>query len=63
MLERNGEEYVDEFFIYVENGKYYYIYDRDIREYKLENGILNDYNVKESFYYLVDKFILVGILF
>ncbi|EGT3770655.1 penicillin-binding transpeptidase domain-containing protein [Clostridioides difficile] len=62
LLERNGEEYVDEFPIYVENGKYYYTYDRDIREYKSENGIPNDYNAKESFYYLVDKLISAGIL-
>ena len=34
LLEKNGEEYIDEFPIYIENGKYYYTFDKNIREYK-----------------------------
>ena len=62
LLEKNGEEYKDDFPIYVENGKYYYTYDREIKEYKESNGIPQDLNAKESFYYLVDKAIDEGIL-
>ena len=62
LLEKNGGEYEDNFPIYVENGKYYYTYDREIKEYKESNGIPQDLNAKESFYYLVDKAIDEGIL-
>lgn len=62
LLEKNNEEYVDEFPIYIENGKYYYTFDRSIREYKKENNIPLDLNAKESFYYLVDRLITEGTL-
>ena len=55
LLKKNKEEYLDEFPIYVENGKYFYIFDKKIREFKLENKIPLDYNAKQSFYYMVDK--------
>ncbi len=62
LLEKNNEEYVDEFPIYVENGKYFYTFDRNINEYKKENNIPLDYNAKKSFYFLVDKAIKDGVL-
>ena len=55
LLKKNKEEYLDEFPIYVENGKYFYTFDKKIREFKLENKIPLDYNAKQSFYYMVDK--------
>ena len=62
LLEKNKEEYKDEFPIYIENGKYYYTYDKDIAEYKDSEGIPQNLNAKESFYYLVDKLIEEGVL-
>ena len=62
LLEKNGEEYIDEFPIYIENGKYYYTFDKNIREYKNNNDIPQELDAKESFYYLVDKLIAEGIL-
>lgn len=62
LLEKNKEEYKDEFPIYIENGKYYYTYDKDIAEYKDSKGIPQNLNAKESFYYLVDKLIEEGVL-
>lgn len=62
LLEANGESYTDDFPIYIKNGKYYYTYDKEIREYKESKGIPQDLNAKESFYYLVDKLIDEGVL-
>ena len=42
LLEQNNEEYIDEFPIYIINGKYYFTYDRNIREDKQdENNLQN----------------------
>ena len=62
LLEKNNEEYIDEFPIYIENGNYYYTFDKNIREYKSNNEIPQELDAKESFYYLVDKLISEGIL-
>ena len=62
LLEKNNEEYTDEFPIYIENGKYYYTFDKSIREYKEKNDIPQELDAKESFYYLVDKLISEGVL-
>ncbi|MGL5316284.1 MAG: penicillin-binding transpeptidase domain-containing protein [Peptostreptococcaceae bacterium] len=64
LLEQNKEEYIDEFPIYIQNGKYYFTYDKSIREYKQDqdNNIPLELNAKESFYYLVDKLIAEGTL-
>ena len=62
LLEKNNEEFVDEFPIYVENGKYFYTFDRNINDYKKENKIPLNYNAKKSFYFLVDKAIKEGVL-
>ena len=62
LLEKNNEEYIDEFPIYIQNGKYYYTYDKNIREYKNNNEIPQELDAKESFYYLVDKLISEGVL-
>lgn len=62
LLEDNNEEYIDEFPIYIENGKYYYTFDKNIRDYKKDNNIPLDLNAKESFYYLVDRLISEGVL-
>lgn len=62
LLEKNNEEYTDEFPIYIENGKYYYTFDKNIREYKDNNDIPQELDAKESFYYLVDKLISEGVL-
>ena len=62
LLEKNNEEYTDEFPIYIENGKYYYTFDKNIREYKNNNDIPQELDAKESFYYLVDKLISEGVL-
>ncbi|WGX76713.1 penicillin-binding transpeptidase domain-containing protein [Paraclostridium bifermentans] len=55
LLEKNKEEFIDEFPIYVENGKYFYTFDKKIRDYKLENEVPLELNAKETFYYMVDK--------
>lgn len=55
LLEKNKEEFIDEFPIYVENGKYFYTFDKKIRDYKLENEVPLELNAKETFYYIVDK--------
>ena len=62
LLEKNNEEYIDEFPIYIQNGKYYYTFDKNIREYKNNNNIPQDLDAKESFYYLVDKLVSEGVL-
>lgn len=60
LLEKNNEKYTDEFPIVIENGKYYYTYDENIKQYKENNNIPLDLNAKESFYYLVDDLIANG---
>ncbi|GAA0698046.1 penicillin-binding transpeptidase domain-containing protein [Paraclostridium ghonii] len=55
LLEKNEEEYIDEFPIYVENGKYFYTFDKNIRDYKLDNEVPLELDAKETFYYIVDK--------
>ena len=60
LLEKNEEKYTDEFPIVIENGKYYYTYDENIKQYKENNNIPQDLNAKESFYYLVDQLISDG---
>ena len=62
LLEKNNEEYIDEFPIYTQNGKYYYTFDKSIREYKDNNNIPQELDAKESFYYLVDKLVSEGVL-
>lgn len=62
LLEKNNEEYIDEFPIYIQNGKYYYTFDKSIREYKDNNNIPQELDAKESFYYLVDKLVTEGVL-
>ena len=62
LLEKNNEEYIDEFPIYIQNGKYYYTFDKNIREYKDKNSIPQELDAKESFYYLVDKLVYEGVL-
>ena len=62
LLETNNEEYIDEFPIYIQNGKYYYTFDKNIREYKNNNNIPQELDAKESFYYLVDKLVSEGVL-
>lgn len=60
LLEKNEEKYTDEFPIVIEDGKYYYTYDENIKQYKENNNIPQDLNAKESFYYLVDQLISDG---
>ncbi|WP_455539393.1 penicillin-binding transpeptidase domain-containing protein [Terrisporobacter sp.] len=60
LLEKNNEKYTDEFPIVIENGKYYYTYDKNIRKYKDDNDIPQDLNAKETFYYIVDRLISEG---
>lgn len=60
LLDDNKEEYIDEFPIYIKNGKFYYRFEEEIAEYKKEAGIPSDLTAKESFYYLVDKLIEEG---
>ena len=62
LLEKNNEEYIDEFPIYIQNGKYYYTFDKNIREYKNNNNLPQELDAKESFYYLVDKLVSEGVL-
>ena len=62
LLEKNNEEYIDEFPIYFSNGKYYYTFDKNIREFKNEEKIPQNLNAKESFYYIVDRMIKEGTL-
>ena len=62
LLEKNNEEYIDEFPIYIQNGKYYYTFDKNIRVYKNNNNIPQELDAKESFYYLVDQLVSEGVL-
>lgn len=62
LLEKNNEEYIDEFPIYIQNGEYFYTFDKKIIEYKKGNDIPIGLNAKESFYYLVDRLISEGTL-
>jgi len=62
LLEKNNEEYIDEFPIYIQNEKYYYTFDKNIREYKNNNNIPQELDAKESFYYLVDQLVSEGVL-
>ncbi|MDR0879532.1 MAG: penicillin-binding protein [Clostridioides sp.] len=62
LLIKNKEKYVDDFPIYIENGKYYYTFDRNIRDYKKENKIPLKLNAKDSFYYLVNRLVDDGTL-
>ena len=60
LLEKNGEKYIDNFPIVIENGNYYYTYDENIKQYKDNNDIPQDLNAKETFYYIVDRLIADG---
>lgn len=60
LLEKNKEEYIDEFPIVVRKGKYYYTFDDKIKDYKEKNGIPKNLDAKESFYFIVDRLISEG---
>jgi penicillin-binding protein 2 len=62
LLQRNGENYIDEFPIIMESGKFYYKADKNISEFKNDSdyGIPHNFNAKESFYFIVDKLISEG---
>lgn len=60
LLEQNGEEYKDEFPIVIKDNKYYYTFDEEIKEFKIENNVPLEYNAKETFYYIVDRMIEEG---
>jgi penicillin-binding protein 2 len=62
LLEDNKETYIDEFPIYSVKGKYYYTFDKKIRDFKKEENIPLDLNAKESFYFIVDRLINEGVL-
>lgn len=57
ILERNGEKYTDEFPIVMDDGRYYFTFDKKIRDFKSENGIPMNYSPKKCFYYVVDSLI------
>ena len=62
LLEKNKEEYTDEFPIYIQDGKYYYTFNKNMYDFKRQNHIPSNYNAKESFYYIVDDLISKGVL-
>lgn len=62
ILEKNGEKYVDEFPIELNNKKFSFTYDRKISDFKSENGIPSNYTPKQCFYYIVDTLIKNGLL-
>ena len=62
ILERNGEKYTDEFPIVIDDGKYYFTFDKKIRDLKSENGIPMNYSPKKCFYYVVDSLIKNDVL-
>ncbi len=62
LLEDNKETYIDEFPIYSVKGKYFYTFDKKIRDFKKEENIPLDLNAKESFYFIVDRLINEGVL-
>ena len=57
ILERKNEKYTDEFPITIENGKFSYTFDKNIKAFKDDNAIPQNYNVKQSFYHFVDYLI------
>lgn len=57
ILERKNEKYTDEFPITIENGKFSYTFDKNIKAFKDDNAIPQNYNAKQSFYHFVDYLI------
>ncbi len=60
LLEKNNEEYVDEFPIYYENEKFFYTFDRNINRFRDKNAIPKDMNAKDVFKLMLERSIQEG---
>lgn len=49
VLERNGDKYYDNFPIMIDNGKFYYTYQRDIEEWLNSQGIPTNFTAQQAF--------------
>lgn len=49
VLEKNGEKYVDNFPIAIENGQFYFTYDKEIDDWLTAQGIYDTRNAEEVF--------------
>lgn len=55
LLEKNDDEYNNNFPIKKKNGKYYYTYDDEIKEWLKSNNLDTDATAEEALYALADK--------
>lgn len=55
ILHENNENIIDNFPIKITNGKFTYTYDQDVADFKKTNGIPENYNAKDSFFFIVNK--------
>lgn len=60
ILEKNGDEYLDEFPIVTDNGTYEFKFDEKINEWKVDNNIPLVSSAKESFYIMADRLVESG---
>ena len=60
ILEKNGDEYLDEFPIKMKNGTYKFEFDKKIKEWKESNNIPSVSSAKESFYILAERLVESG---
>ena len=49
ILEANGDKYYDNFPILIENGKFYYTYQKDIEEWLAAQAMSTDYSAEQAF--------------
>lgn len=49
ILERNNETYFDNFPILINNGKFEYIFDNDVKEWLVKNDMPSNYTAEEAF--------------
>ncbi|MGI6204303.1 MAG: penicillin-binding transpeptidase domain-containing protein [Anaerovoracaceae bacterium] len=55
VLEKNGDDYVDEFPIKIKNGKYYYTYDQEINSWLKKNDLPEGTSAEKAFNALREK--------
>lgn len=63
VLKENGEEYIDEFPVILENNEFHFSFDSKIREWKESNNIQQNNNAQESFNIIADNLNNQGIIF
>ncbi|MCG8482522.1 MAG: penicillin-binding protein, partial [Clostridia bacterium] len=56
ILENNGDEYVDNFPIHIENGEFYYTYQKSIEKWLLSQDLNIEYSAEEAFIELKNRY-------